>query len=77
MTERLLASAPEAHFSYARQSEGVEARPSRLIAKVAGTPIDLPAELIAPPIPKPLTVPIEDQSQVPFPYGEIAGGQAC
>jgi probable DNA repair protein len=74
MTERLLASAPEAHFSYARQSEGVEARPSRLIAKVAGTPIDLPAELIAPPIPKPLTVPIEDQSQVPFPYGEIAGG---
>jgi ATP-dependent helicase/DNAse subunit B len=74
MTERLLASAPEAHFSYARQSEGVEARPSRLIAKAAGTPIDLPAELIAPPIPKPLTVPIEDQSQVPFPYGEIAGG---
>jgi ATP-dependent helicase/DNAse subunit B len=45
-----------------------------LIAKAAGTPIDLPAELIAPPIPKPLTVPIEDQSQVPFPYGEIAGG---
>jgi hypothetical protein len=29
ITTRLLASAPEVHFSYARQNEGVEARPSR------------------------------------------------
>ncbi len=36
MTRRVLASAPEVHFSYARQSEGVEARPSRLVVQVAG-----------------------------------------
>jgi len=36
ITQRLLASAPEVHFSYARQIEGNEARPSRLIADRAG-----------------------------------------
>ena len=36
MTLRVLASAPEVRFSYARQSEGVEARSSRLIEQLAG-----------------------------------------
>ena len=38
ITRRLLASAPEVHFSYARQCDGIDARPSRLIEKLAGRP---------------------------------------
>ncbi len=74
MTRRLLASAPEAHFSYARQSEGVDARPSRLIVQLAGLPEPPPAELVPPPIPDPLTVFFEGASQLPFPPGEAPGG---
>ena len=44
VTHRLLASAPEIHFSSARTTEGVEARPSRFIAQAAGPPQNLPAE---------------------------------
>lgn len=74
MTRRLLASAPEAHFSYARQCEGVDARPSRLIAQLAGPPQPLAPEFIAPPIPHPLTVAFQDASQLPFPSGNVTGG---
>ena len=42
---RLLAAAPEVTFSYAHQKEGVETRPSRLVASIAGTPRPLPSEL--------------------------------
>jgi probable DNA repair protein len=63
MTERLLASTPELHFSFARQIEGVEARPSRLIAQLAGPPQPLPDP--APP-PEPLTVEFKDFSRVSF-----------
>ena len=61
MTRRLLASAPEVHFSYARQSEGAEApsppraRPSSSL-QLAAQPLPLPSELLAPPIPAPLTI---------------------
>ena len=48
ITRRLLASAPEVHFSYAKQNEAAEARPSRLIAQLAGQPQELPPELQAP-----------------------------
>jgi probable DNA repair protein len=74
MTRRVLASAPEVHFSYARQSEGVEARPSRLITQIAGSPQPLPADLTAPANPEPLTVAFDDTTQLPFPLREVSGG---
>jgi probable DNA repair protein len=74
VTDRLLASAPEIHFSYARQRDGVEARPSRLILNVAGAPQDMPPELAAPQAPVPSTIHFEDRSRIPFPGREIAGG---
>ena len=74
MTRRVLASAPEVHFSYARQSEGVEARPSRLVVQVAGAPQSLPVNLTAPAIPDPLTVVFEDATQLPYPLREVSGG---
>lgn len=74
VTDRLLASAPEIHFSYARLREGIETRPSRLIVKAAGAPMDMPKELAAPFIPDAQTVWFEDHSRIPFCGGEIAGG---
>jgi probable DNA repair protein len=74
ITHRLLRSASQVCFSYARQSEDVEARHSRLIEQLALKPLDLPAELAAPAAPEPLTVPFEDTSQIPFPPGKVEGG---
>jgi probable DNA repair protein len=67
ITGRLLAAAPEVLFSYAQQKEGLETRPSRLAAAIAGTPRPLPDEL-APDAPnEPLTVAFEDRERVPVP----------
>jgi len=74
ITTRLLASACEVHFSYARQIEGVESRPSRLIAQLAASPQPLPSEFTAPTHPDPLTISFEDFSQIPFPPGDVPGG---
>ncbi|MGD0628514.1 MAG: PD-(D/E)XK nuclease family protein [Terracidiphilus sp.] len=74
VSTRLLASAPEVHFSYARQTEGVESRPSRLVVQLAGPCQPLPAELVPTPHPAPLTISVEDFSRVPFPPGRVAGG---
>ena len=74
MTRRLLASAPEAHFSYARQSEGVEARPSRIVAQLAGPSQEMPPEFKAPKLSHPLTVDFADATQLPYPLGEASGG---
>jgi len=74
ITARLLAAAPEVHFSYARQIEGVESRPSRLIAALAGAPQSLPAELAPAPSADPLTICIEDFSRIPYPPGRVHGG---
>jgi probable DNA repair protein len=74
VTERLLTSAPEVHFSYARQSEGVEMRPSRLVVNTAGAPQSLPAELAALRAPDALTICFEDRSRIPFFGGEVRGG---
>ncbi len=74
MTRRVLASAPEVHFSYARQSEGVEARPSRLVAQVAGWPQPLACQSHAPAIPDPLTVAYDDATQLPYPLRDVSGG---
>jgi len=74
MTRPVLASAPEIHFSYARQSEGVEARPSRIVAQAAGLPQPLPADLTAAAISDPLTVVFDDATQLPYPLREVPGG---
>jgi ATP-dependent helicase/nuclease subunit B len=74
ITKRLLATAPEVHFSYARQDESAEARPSRLIAQLAGVAEELTPELTAPSAPKPLTEEFQDSSRIPFPPGKVAGG---
>ena len=76
VTRRLLAVAPEVCFSFAKQNEAAEARPSRLIAQIAGPPLELPPELQAPASSAPLAVPFEDFSRIPFPPGKVAGGAA-
>jgi probable DNA repair protein len=79
ITRRLLASAPEVHFSYARQSDGpdsagVAARPSRLVAQIAGPPQPLSNDLIAPPLSPSVTEFFDDASRIPFPSGSVMGG---
>ncbi len=74
VTRRLLGSAPEVHFSFARQSEGVEARPSRLVEQLACAPRPLPPELAAPAALPPLALPFQDSARVPFPSGDAQGG---
>jgi len=76
VTRRLLSSAPEIHFSYPLQSEGVEARPSRLALQLAGTPQSLPSEFIAPETPSPLSAKVDDESRIPFPRGSASGGSS-
>jgi probable DNA repair protein len=73
ITARLVASAPKVHFSYPRQSEGAEARPSRLIAQLAGAAEELPA---APRRPETLAAPFEDTSRIPFLHGNVQGGSS-
>ena len=76
MTARQLASAPEVYFSHARQMEGIEARPSRLVTEVAGAAESLPADLVSRLAARPAAVRFEDFSRVPLPPGRIAGGAA-
>jgi probable DNA repair protein len=76
ITNRLLASASEIHFSYARQNNQAEARPSRLVEQLAGEAHELPPELIAPAADAPCTVWFEDLSRIPFPPGKVDGGAA-
>ena len=76
MTTRLLASAPQVHFSYARQNQGAEARPSRLALQFAGPPRPLPPELVSPATRSPLTVSVEDFSRIPFRAGIAEGGSS-
>jgi ATP-dependent helicase/nuclease subunit B len=76
MTERLAASGTQVNFSYARQSAGVEARASRIVAGIAGEPRTLPEELIEPEVEEPATAIFEDASCVPL-HGENAAGGAA
>jgi ATP-dependent helicase/nuclease subunit B len=76
ITARLLASAPEVYFSHARQVEGGETRPSRLITQVAGAGESLAADLLSPLAAAPEAVSVEDFSRIPLPPGQIAGGAA-
>ena len=76
VTNRLLGSAREVHFSYAKQNETAEARPSRLIVQIAGTAKELTPDLVAPACEDTLTVMFQDFSRIPFPPGKVAGGSA-
>lgn len=77
ITSRILASAPVVCFSHARQSEGVEARQSRLIVDCVGHPQPLPADLIAPAAAEPATVVVEDLGRVPLEGRRAPGGAAA
>jgi probable DNA repair protein len=74
ITQRLLASAIAVHFSFAKQNESSEARPSRLVAQLAGSAQPLPPELKALAAEPPLAVPFEDFSRISFSLGKVAGG---
>ena len=74
ITTRLMAAAPEIHFSYARQTAATEVRPSRMICQLAGAPEPMPAELTLATREPPLTIEFEDFSRIPFPPGKVAGG---
>ncbi len=76
ITQRLLISAPEVHFSYARLAGDVEERPSRLIVQMAGVPQSLPPAYTASPLPAPRTQLVQDTSQIPFPPGQALGGSS-
>ena len=74
VTARLVQAAPQVLFSYARQRDGVEMRPSSLVAQLAGHPRALPVHLLAPSLAPPGTVESPDVSCVPFPPGQLKGG---
>jgi ATP-dependent helicase/nuclease subunit B len=72
ITRRMIASAGEVHFSYARQVDGVDVRPSRIIMQIVGPAQRLTNALTAGPLP--ITIPFADASQIPFPHGSASGG---
>ena len=76
ITRRLLASAPEVHFSYARQVDGVDVRPSRLVTQLAGEAREVPREFLAEPHPEPILEEFKDASAIPFSTGAAAGGSS-
>ncbi len=74
ITNRLLASAPEVHFSFAAQKDDTETRPSRLISQLATTAQPLPSHLTPPPHDGPVAVPFNDATTVPFSLNHLRGG---
>ena len=76
MTKRILASAPEVSFSFARQNADAFAGPSNLIVHAAGLPVRLPEDLETVALPTRLTGPFEDNAQIPFPPGPAHGGSS-
>ena len=76
ITVRLIASAPEVCFSYARQTSKSDARASRLIAQLASPAIDAPASLRPAADPAPAAIDFLDSSLIPFPRDFVEGGAA-
>ena len=74
ISARLLSSAQEVYFSYARQREGVETRGSRLAEEFCGAPQPVPRELAAGDATEPLAIPFDDATCVPLLAGNAAGG---
>ncbi|MFY9852282.1 MAG: PD-(D/E)XK nuclease family protein [Terracidiphilus sp.] len=74
ITNRLLRSAREVHFSFARRNETAEARPSRLIVQIAGEAKKLTPDLALSADEDPITVTFQDFSRIPFQPGKVAGG---
>lgn len=74
MSARLFNSAPEVYFSYARQSEGMEMRESRLAVQLCGAPQPLPPECAVAEVPEPIALPFDDATCVPLRTGDAAGG---
>ena len=76
ITRRLLASAPDVRFSYARQKAGVETRPSRLVSQFTGPPLSPADDALGIAASLPATVPFEDASRVPFSKPAVAAGSS-
>jgi ATP-dependent helicase/nuclease subunit B len=76
ITKRLTSSAQVIHFSFAKQKEGTETRPSRLVAQFAGSPVELPPSMAAPPLEKPTNVKFTDFSRIPFKQVSVLGGSS-
>jgi len=76
ITQRLLVSAPEVHFSFALQKDDVESRPSRLIAQLVGSPLPIQVDLLPPPHDAPIAISIADSSTIPFTAANLRGGAA-
>jgi ATP-dependent helicase/nuclease subunit B len=74
ITNRLLSSAQEVHFSYATQVEGVETGPSRLIQQLVCAPQPLAANQY-PPVHEPqVAAPFIDSTTVGFHLNQLSGG---
>jgi ATP-dependent helicase/nuclease subunit B len=71
---RLLSSAPQVCFSYARQGDDSGTRPSRIVVRASGEPQAMPPELVEPPAPAPGTIAFDDFSRIAFPGHTVAGG---
>ena len=76
-TGRLIASADEVVFSYARVSAGTEARPSRLVTQRVGSAQRLIVERDATSLAGDRTETFRDLSMVPFSQTELRGGAAA
>lgn len=74
ITSRILASAPEVYFSYARQKKDVESRPSRLAKEFAGAPLPLPAAWSLPADAAPIAARVEDPGDIPNALRQVHGG---
>lgn len=74
--QRLLTSAPEVRISYARQSEGVEMRPSLLAVQCADSPQPLAEVHAEPQFTEPVAIAFEDFSRIPLAAANAAGGSS-
>jgi ATP-dependent helicase/nuclease subunit B len=74
ITNRLLASAPEVHLSFAAQKDDAETRPSRLVTQLAAAAQPLPSHLTPPPHDGPVAVPFTDATSVPFSLNHLPNG---
>jgi len=75
-TGRILSSAAEVVFSFARMAADGEARPSRMAAQRLGSSTPLPNEFARTPAKEPRLETLQDLSRIPFPLATMEGGSA-